>query len=107
MVLGNAGVMHVGTNNISDRRSEVLKKHYQTLLDTTRNKTDARIAISVPLHTCRRGSDWFSRLFALQSCLCSWCTLNGLGYVDNWSSFWEQPALYRMDGLHPIKRAIH
>ncbi|KAL7838983.1 hypothetical protein SRHO_G00256410 [Serrasalmus rhombeus] len=32
-------VIHVGTSNISDRCSEVLKKHYQTLLDTTRKKT--------------------------------------------------------------------
>ncbi|KAL7874943.1 hypothetical protein SRHO_G00059130 [Serrasalmus rhombeus] len=36
-------VIHVGTNDISDRRSEVLKEHYQTLLDTARKKTDARI----------------------------------------------------------------
>ncbi|KAL7886220.1 hypothetical protein AOLI_G00065150 [Acnodon oligacanthus] len=46
------------------------------------------------------------------------CTFNGLGYVDNWSLFWEQPALYRRDRLHPsslgsvilsrnIERAIH
>ncbi|KAL7883456.1 hypothetical protein SRHO_G00011140 [Serrasalmus rhombeus] len=43
----------------------------------------------------------FSRLFALQSWLRGWCACNGLGYVDNWSSFWEQPALYRRNGLHP------
>ncbi|KAL7833122.1 hypothetical protein SRHO_G00301400 [Serrasalmus rhombeus] len=63
--------------------------------------TDARIVISGPLPTYRRGSERFSRLFALQSWLCGWCACNGLGYVDNWSSFWEQPALYRRDGLHP------
>ncbi|KAL7833251.1 hypothetical protein SRHO_G00302690 [Serrasalmus rhombeus] len=62
-------VIHVGTNDISDRRSEVLKEHYQTLLDTARKKTDARIVISGPLPTYRRGSDRFSRLFALQSWL--------------------------------------
>ncbi|KAL7847088.1 hypothetical protein SRHO_G00220680 [Serrasalmus rhombeus] len=54
-----------------------------------------------PLPTYRRGSERFSRLFALQSWLRGWCACNGLGYVDNWSSFWEQPALYRRDGLHP------
>ncbi|KAL7861932.1 hypothetical protein SRHO_G00133730 [Serrasalmus rhombeus] len=92
-------VIHVGTNDISDRRSEVLKEHFQTLLDKARKKT--RIVISGPLPTYRRGSERFSRLFALQSWLCGWCACNGLGYVDNWSSFWEQPALYRRDGLHP------
>ncbi|KAL7883439.1 hypothetical protein SRHO_G00010970 [Serrasalmus rhombeus] len=69
--------------------SEVLKEHYQTLLDTARKKTDARIVISGPLPTYRRGSERFSRLFALQSWLRGWCACNGLGYVDNWSSFWE------------------
>ncbi|KAL7869602.1 hypothetical protein AOLI_G00135900 [Acnodon oligacanthus] len=38
----------------------------------------------------RRGSERFSRLFALQSWLRGCCAFNGLGYVDNWSSFWEQ-----------------
>ncbi|KAL7846218.1 hypothetical protein AOLI_G00244100 [Acnodon oligacanthus] len=78
---------------------EVLKEHDQTLLDTARKKTDARIVISGPLPTYRRGSERFSRLFVLQS----WCAFDGLGYVDNWSSFWEQPALYRRDGLHPSR----
>ncbi|KAL7844760.1 hypothetical protein SRHO_G00232990 [Serrasalmus rhombeus] len=90
-------VIHVGTKDISDRRSEVLKKHFQTLLDTARKKTDARIVISGPLPTYRRGSERFSRLFVLQSWLRVWCACNGLGYVDNLSSFWEQPALYRRD----------
>ncbi|KAL7866077.1 hypothetical protein SRHO_G00113240 [Serrasalmus rhombeus] len=58
-------------------------------------------APSGPLPTYRRGSERFSRLFALQSWLHGWCACNGLGYMDNWSSFWEQPVLYRRDGLHP------
>ncbi|KAL7853193.1 hypothetical protein AOLI_G00200370 [Acnodon oligacanthus] len=98
--------------------SEVLKEHYQTLLDTARKKTDARIVISGPLPTYRRGFERFRRLFALQSWLPGWCTFNSLDYVDNWSSFWEQPALYRRDGFHSsrlgsavlsqnIEKAIH
>ncbi|KAI4888038.1 hypothetical protein NFI96_004469, partial [Prochilodus magdalenae] len=47
------------------------------------------------------GCERFSRLFGLQSWLCGWSAINDLGFVDNWSSFWEQPALYRRDGLHP------
>ncbi|KAL7881112.1 hypothetical protein SRHO_G00033660 [Serrasalmus rhombeus] len=80
-------VIHVGTNDISDRRSEVLKEHYQTLLDTTRKKTDARIIISGPLPTYQRGSERFSRLFALQSWLRGWCACNGLGYVETGPRF--------------------
>ncbi|KAI4871805.1 hypothetical protein NFI96_009660, partial [Prochilodus magdalenae] len=47
------------------------------------------------------GCERFSRLIGLQSRLHGWCAVNGLGFVDNWSSFWEQPALYRRDRLHP------
>ncbi|KAI4871538.1 hypothetical protein NFI96_025907, partial [Prochilodus magdalenae] len=54
-------------------------------------------------HTYKKGCEWFSRLFGLQSWLCGWCAVNGLGFMDNWSSFWEQPALYRRDGLHPSR----
>ncbi|KAL7880683.1 hypothetical protein SRHO_G00029370 [Serrasalmus rhombeus] len=93
-------VIHARTNDISDRRSEVLKEHYQTLLDTARKKMDARIIIAGSFPTYRRGSEQFNRLFGLQSWLHDWGALNGLGYVDNWSSFWDQPVLYRKDGLH-------
>ncbi|KAL7849963.1 hypothetical protein SRHO_G00193120 [Serrasalmus rhombeus] len=51
---------------VSDHHSE---EHYQTLLDTAWKKTDTRIVISSPLPTYRRGSEWFSRLFVLQSWL--------------------------------------
>ncbi|KAL7883976.1 hypothetical protein AOLI_G00067460 [Acnodon oligacanthus] len=51
-------VIQVRTNDISDRRSEVLREHYQT---------DTRIVISGPLPTYRMGSEQFNRLFALQS----------------------------------------
>ncbi|KAL7859623.1 hypothetical protein SRHO_G00147700 [Serrasalmus rhombeus] len=95
------GFRHRQVPPLSPPRSEVLKEHFQTLLDTARKKTDARIVISGPLPTYWRGSERFSRLFVLQSWLRGWCTCNGLGYVDNWSSFWEQPALYRRDGLYP------
>ncbi|KAL7869207.1 hypothetical protein AOLI_G00131950 [Acnodon oligacanthus] len=46
-------------NDISDRHNEVLKEHYQTLLDTARKK------VSGPLPTYRRGFEQFSKLFML------------------------------------------
>ncbi|XP_066499573.1 uncharacterized protein [Hoplias malabaricus] len=96
-------VLHVGTNDISARRSEVLKEHYRSLLDTARKKTDARIIVSGPLPTYRRGCEAFSRLFGLHSWLLDWCGTVGVDYVDNWECFRERPALYRWDGLHPSR----
>ncbi|KAI4885465.1 hypothetical protein NFI96_007891 [Prochilodus magdalenae] len=97
----------MGTNDICARQSEVLKEHYQMRLDTARRATNARIIISGPLPTYRKGCERFSRLFGLHSRLHGWCAVNGLGFVDNWSSFWEQPALYRRDGLRPSHLGSH
>ncbi|KAI4900110.1 hypothetical protein NFI96_030422 [Prochilodus magdalenae] len=52
------------------RQSEVLKEHYQTLQDTARKSTNARIVISGPLPTYRKCCERFSRLFGLQSWFC-------------------------------------
>ncbi|KAL7836316.1 hypothetical protein AOLI_G00276000 [Acnodon oligacanthus] len=48
-----------------------------------------------------RGSKVFSRLYMLHYWLQGWCKNNGIGYVINWSAFWERPAFYRRDGLQP------
>ncbi|KAI4899021.1 hypothetical protein NFI96_007117 [Prochilodus magdalenae] len=66
-------------------------------MKTKEAPADVGFAECSPISGCER----FSRLFGLQSWLCGWSAINGLGFVDNWSSFWEQPALYRRDGLHP------
>ncbi|XP_066518870.1 uncharacterized protein [Hoplias malabaricus] len=96
-------VLHVGTNDTSARRCEVLKEHYRSLLDTARKKTDARIVVSGPLPTYRQGCEAYSRLFALHSWLRVWCGTVGVDYVDHWECFRERPALYRRDGLHPSR----
>ncbi|XP_049326468.1 uncharacterized protein LOC125786882 [Astyanax mexicanus] len=96
-------ILHVGTNDTSARRSEVLKEHFRTLLDTARRLTRARLLISGPMPTYRRGSQPFSRLYALHCWLRDWCSASGVGYVDNWESFRERPALFHRDGLHPSR----
>uniref|UniRef100_A0A3B1JEG4 SGNH hydrolase-type esterase domain-containing protein n=1 Tax=Astyanax mexicanus TaxID=7994 RepID=A0A3B1JEG4_ASTMX len=96
-------ILHVGTNDTSARRSEVLKEHFCTLLDTARRLTRARLLISGPMPTYRRGSQPFSRLYALHCWLRDWCSASGISYVDNWESFRERPALFHRDGLHPSR----
>lgn len=96
-------VVHVGTNDTSARRSEVLKEHYRKLLDSARKRTDARIVVSGPMPTFRRGSQPFSRLYALHCWLRDWCPTVGVRFVDNWESFRERPALFHRDGLHPSR----
>ncbi len=45
----------------------------------------------------------FSRLFALNEWLFSWCTEQKILFVNNWNLFWERPRLFRADGLHPSR----
>ncbi|XP_076866523.1 uncharacterized protein LOC143517666 isoform X2 [Brachyhypopomus gauderio] len=96
-------VLHVGAVDTFARRSEILKDHYRSLLDTARKKTSARLVVSGPLPTFRRGCELFSRLFCLHSWLRDTCGSVGVDYVDNWESFRERPSLYRRDGLHPSR----
>ncbi|KAL7887626.1 hypothetical protein AOLI_G00053470 [Acnodon oligacanthus] len=93
-------VIHTGMNDISSRQSEALNEHFRLLLDTVKKRTKARVIISGPLPTCRRGSEVFRRLYALHCWLQGWCKNNSIGYVSNWSASCR-PAFYRRNGLDP------
>ncbi len=84
-----AVVLHAGVNNTKLRQTETLKRDFRSLIET------------VP--TYRRGHERFSRLFALNEWLLSWCKEQKLLFVNNWNLFWERPRLFRADGLHPSR----
>ncbi len=63
----------------------------------------ATIIASGPLPTYRQGHERFSRLFALNEWLLSWCKDHKLLFVDNWNLFWERPRHFCADGLHPSR----
>ncbi len=56
--------------------------------------------------TYRRGHERFSRLFALNEWLLSWCKEQKLLFVNNWNLFWEHPRLFCADGLHPSRVGV-
>ncbi len=62
-----------------------------------------RIIVAGSLPTYRRGHERFSRLFALNKWLLSWCKDQKLLFVNNLNLFWERHRLFRADGLHPIR----
>ncbi|CAM4526736.1 unnamed protein product [Leuciscus chuanchicus] len=99
-----AVVLHAGTNDIRLRQTEVLKKDYRSLIETVRSTSpETTIIVSGPLPTYRLGHERFSRLFALNEWLMSWCNEQRLLFVNNWNLFWERPRLFRADGLHPSR----
>ncbi|KAK3569469.1 hypothetical protein QTP86_031435 [Hemibagrus guttatus] len=99
-----AVVLHAGTNDIRLRQTEILKKDFRSLVEKVRTTLPTmRIIVSGPLPTFQRGIEKFSRLFAFNEWLQSWCQDQKLPFVDNWNLFWECPRLYRPDGLHPSR----
>uniref|UniRef100_A0A3B3RVQ0 SGNH hydrolase-type esterase domain-containing protein n=1 Tax=Paramormyrops kingsleyae TaxID=1676925 RepID=A0A3B3RVQ0_9TELE len=100
----NTVVIHAGVNDMKNKQSEVLKTHFSSLLNSIRTENAAtRIVLSGPLPTFKRGSEIFSRLFALHSWLKTCSARGDFEYVNNWNSFWERPRLYRRAGLHPSR----
>ncbi len=99
-----AVVIHAGVNDTKLRQTETLKRDFRSLIETVRSTSPATtIIVSGPLPTYRRGHERFSRLFALNEWLLSWCKDQKLLFVNNWNLFWERPRLFRADGLHPSR----
>ncbi|KAI2649330.1 GDSL lipase [Labeo rohita] len=97
-------VLHAGVNDTRLRQTEVLKRDFSSLIETVRSTSPTmRIIVSGPLPTYRRGHERFSRLFALNEWLLTWCKEQKLLFVNNWNLFWERPRLFRADGLHPSR----
>ncbi len=99
-----AVVLHAGVNDTKLRQTETLKRDFRSLIETVCSTSPATtIIVSGPLPTYRRGHERFSRLFALNEWLLSWCKEQKLLFVNNWNLFWEHPRHFRADGLHPSR----
>ncbi|XP_053084636.1 uncharacterized protein LOC128317269 [Pangasianodon hypophthalmus] len=99
-----AVVLHAGTNDTRLRQTEILKKDFRSLIEKVCSTSPTtRIIVSGPLPTFQRGIERFSRLFAFNEWLQSWCQNKKLPFIDNWNIFWERPRLYHTDGLHPSR----
>ncbi|KAA2235684.1 SGNH/GDSL hydrolase family protein [Chitinophaga agrisoli] len=82
----------------------MLKRDFKTLAETVRSTSpETRIIISGPLPTFQRGMEKFSRLYALNEWLQSWCSEQNLLFINNWNVFWERPRFFSRDGLHPSR----
>ncbi len=92
------------SNDTKMRQTETLKRDFRSLIETVHSTSPVTTTIvSGSLPTYRRGHERFSRLFALNEWLLSWCKEQKLLFVNNWNLFWERPRLFRADGLHPSR----
>ncbi len=99
-----AVMIHAGANDTKLRQTETLKRYFRSLIEMVCSTSPATtIIVSGPLPMYRRGHELFSRLFALNEWLFSWCKEQKIIFVNNCHIFWERPRLFRADGLHPSR----
>ena len=92
-------VIHAGANDVRLRQSEITKNNFKEVCELASTMSDTVIC-SGPL-PAYRGDEMHSRLSSLNGWMSKWCPQNNIGYIDNWTSFWGRPDLFKRDGLHP------
>lgn len=93
-------IIHVGTNDVTKRQSELLKGDFNTLFAALKD-CGKTIFFSGPLPTLGRGAERFSRILQLHSWLKAACNIHGFHFIDNFNLFWNRASFYHHDGLHP------
>ncbi len=80
--------IHAGANDTKLRQTETLKRDFRSLIETVCSTSPTTtIIVSGPLPMYRRGHERFSRLFALNEWLFSWCKEQTIIFVNNWNLF--------------------
>lgn len=92
-------VIHVGVNDSRRRQSEVTKVNVESVCALAKTMSDS-VIFSGPLPN-RANDEMFSRVSSFNRWLSRWCPDNGVGFIDNWRSFWGKPGLINHDGIHP------
>uniref|UniRef100_A0A3P8SLH8 SGNH hydrolase-type esterase domain-containing protein n=1 Tax=Amphiprion percula TaxID=161767 RepID=A0A3P8SLH8_AMPPE len=102
----NRGVVHVGSNDTGCQHSELTKKDFNDHFSLLK-ECEKSVFISGPLTTLSQGVGRFSRMLGLNTWLQSACRAHNVGFIDNFSPFWNRSKLYWCDGLYPSRQGSH
>jgi len=98
----NQLIFHVVSNDTARQQSELTKNDFEKLFNLLRS-CEKSFFISGPIPTLARGAGRFSRILSLHTWLQSACRAHNLGFIDNFNLFWDRPALFGTDGIHPSR----
>uniref|UniRef100_A0A3B3HQ22 SGNH hydrolase-type esterase domain-containing protein n=1 Tax=Oryzias latipes TaxID=8090 RepID=A0A3B3HQ22_ORYLA len=99
-------IVHAGVNDLKLQQSETLKKDFITLINSIK-QLDKQCIISGPLPSPRFGDIKFSRLRQLHIWHKGRCLSNNIPYVDNFTTFFDRPNLFKPDGIHPNQTGLN
>ena len=92
-------IIHVGTNNISNSRSEELIVKYRNLMRKLKEKTNKIIFTGI-LPRINDRDNFSNRACFINNQLRSLCEQEGLGFANFWNDFYGRKELFFGDGLH-------
>ena len=88
-------ILHIGTCDIEERKSEVLKQHFTALFSTLKTlSSDVSVSISGPIPPIQGGAEYFSRLCQLSQWLSTACCNESMKFIDNFGFFWDRKHLF-------------
>ena len=92
-------VLHVGTNDVQSTRAEELLAKYQRAIRRYKVKS-SHVIVSGILPRVRIPTSLNDKAYAVNTGLKELCTNEGVTFTNAWDHFYEQPHLFREDGLH-------
>ena len=99
-------IIHAGTNDVMNTRSEELLEKYRKRIRLYKCKTN-KIIRSGLLPRSSAPTAFFNRVFSTNNRLKSICTDERIDFINCWDDFYNKPFLFKDDGLHlnPVRAA--
>ncbi len=92
-------VLHTRANNVRKTRSEDLLDKYRKLIQQYKTKS-SKIMISGVLSRIAADNVFYSKTFSLNHHLETICKQHGIEFVNMWNDIYNNPGLFKEDGLH-------
>ena len=99
-------VVHVGSNDVALRHSEVTKEHFIQMIDILVS-SKLCFFISGPIPTLTRGDIYYSKILSFNTWIKRFCTTHGFNFIDNFNLFWCRPTFFNRDMIHPNREGAH
>ena len=91
-------IIHAGTNDIMDTRSEDLLEKYRQMIQWYKSKTN-KIIISGIFPRSSVPKTFYNRAFSTNNRLKSLFTEESIDFINCWDDFYNKPLLFKYDGL--------